>query len=92
MNKQHSFKINWRSDQTGAIKGMRNSLEEKEPKAFAALPEAYQNDNCLSFRRNGNGLYCWPQPNQVTALRNWTHVFNDETAKWVRFVVSFETL
>lgn len=51
-----------------------NTLElaRKHPEAFAALPEAYQADNCLTFDLIGGELYCWPGAGQQEALGVWT--------------------
>ena len=74
--------ILWQSDETYLINGINDSLEQHEPDAFAALPEPYQNDNCLSYRRDYDGLYCRPHIDQVFALGRWTLFFNEDTCSW----------
>jgi len=72
--------INWESDQTG-ICG-ENSLEEKFPSAFSALPEPYQNDNCLNYYSKTGVLYCCPQKSEQAALGVWICFFNEATCSW----------
>ena len=58
-------------------------LAKNEPEAFAALPEAYQNDDVLFFYYDGNNnLIAEPQVRQRFALGVWDSVFDRQTKTW----------
>jgi hypothetical protein len=46
-------------------------LAHKNPKAFAALPEPYQADSCLTFYNRNGTLYCKPAHGQERILGKW---------------------
>jgi hypothetical protein len=51
--------------------------------AFAALPEPYQNDNCLDFYVDVNGgLCCTPKIGQEFALGEWEAVYDEDADDW----------
>jgi len=44
---------------------------------FAALPEAYRNDDVLEFWFEGGLWYCRPKLSEVTILGNWECYYSD---------------
>lgn len=50
-------------------------LSKKYPHAFAALPEAYKNDDCLEFEEVVGVLIARPLPSQVPIIGNWQAAF-----------------
>lgn len=50
--------------------------------AFNALPEPYQNDNCLSFFWEDGKLKCEPASGQEQALGDWTSTYNSAGRYW----------
>lgn len=65
-------------------------LAKDNPKAFAALPEAYQADDCLEFfmgriKRIGRTfIMCRPKKDQESILGNWSCMFIPEQQRWVK--------
>lgn len=51
-------------------------LQVRSPAAFAALPEAYQNDDVLYFWEVGNTLCCTPAAGQE-CLGSWVSEYID---------------
>ena len=51
-------------------------LAQEHPKAFEALPECYQADDCLIFwTDHRNLLHCQPKGDQVSILGDWECIF-----------------
>lgn len=57
------------------------TLAQKCPKAFLALPECYQGDNCLEFEAIDDKLIARPKKDQEEFLGQWEAVFKDDT--WI---------
>jgi hypothetical protein len=57
-------------------------LARKDAKAFAALPDPYQADSCLTFYRRKGRLYCKPAQGQEKILGRWRSVFNRRMSNW----------
>lgn len=58
-------------------------LARQEPIAFAALPEAYRNDDCLRFEIKSGLITAMPKPGQESALGYWKCVFSDAELRWI---------
>lgn len=58
-------------------------LSDKFPKEYAALPEPYQNDDCLEFIIDNGVIYCRPDRSQVSVLGNWVSVFDGH--EWIPY-------
>lgn len=50
-------------------------LSIKHPEAFAALPSAYQNDDCLEFWHEDGVLLAKAKPGQEKVVGFWTTAF-----------------
>lgn len=60
------------------------SLAYEHPEAFKALPEPYQNDNCLFFWvGKDNIIYCVPKKGQEFALGYWVYMYDAEGKEWI---------
>ena len=51
---------------------------KEQPKAFAALPEAYQADDCLEFLFIDNYIVAKPKQDQIPALGSWEVYWTDQ--------------
>jgi hypothetical protein len=60
-------------------------LRHTHPTAFAALPEPYQEDDCLVFYMDANNNLCSePDEDQTAILGHWTMVFDELAGEWVQ--------
>ncbi len=59
-------------------------LAQLYPDAFAALPDAYQNDTCLEFwvGMGSKGLFARPKKDQELALGRWVCIYVRKTNTW----------
>lgn len=61
---------------------------QEYPAAFAALPEAYQADDCLEFlidrykTFNGSEIYCQPKEDQIAVVGHWVSFYDKESQEW----------
>ena len=59
-------------------------LRYTRPQAFAALPEPYQEDDCLMFYIDINGnLNAVPDEDNVAILGDWEMMFDSTSEAWV---------
>jgi len=59
------------------------TLRHTHPDAFAALPEPYQEDDCVVFYQDVNGnLCCEPDEDQTAVLGQWTSVYDHISGDW----------
>lgn len=61
------------------------TLAKNYPDAFNALPEPYQNDDCLEFFIDSGVLYSRPKKGQESILGNWVAEFYSypDEKEWV---------
>ncbi len=53
------------------------------PEPFAALPEPYQNDSCLDFAVDDQGVVsCYPAKGQEEILGRWTAYYYPHLNNW----------
>ena len=55
----------------------------KHPKAYEALPEAYQGADCLYFFEEDGMLLCEPAEGQEVVLGQWTAIYS--SGRWKQF-------
>jgi len=59
-------------------------LAKENPKAFTALPEPYQADDCLLFfTGEDNKLHCVPNMENEIVLGCWEAVYEADLHEWV---------
>lgn len=60
----------------------QTELMHQFPKAFAALPEAYQADSCLEFFLLDGWLTCGPKEDQEDMLGAWVATYCPDHNTW----------
>lgn len=72
------------------MKTINSTLQfaKEYPVAFAALPEAYQADDCLTYIINNNesAILAQPKQEQEFALGHWTAIYNATVNEWHDYV------
>lgn len=61
-----------------------NTLElaRQYPDAYEALPEPYQNDDCLEFSVKEGKIYCEPAKGQEEWLGSWVAEYSSQSPCW----------
>ena len=57
-------------------------LSKGFPEAFKALPEPYQNDDCLLFTFKEQKLTAMPREDQTFALGEWEAIYDPSLKSW----------
>lgn len=58
-------------------------LARRHRKAWEALPECYQADDCLEFYEVAEILFAKPKPEEIPILGDWECFFRPHDGRWV---------
>jgi hypothetical protein len=58
-------------------------LARTHPRAFEALPEPYQADDCLIFYTDGGTLCCIPDMQNEEVLGSWKARYHADVNEWL---------